>query len=182
MEMMPLENFFSHFVVWVWTCWELLLSKGFSLSASRLWNERSKDAGSNPDVGPGQFLQASWHVIGVFCSCTEPAANMRALEVALFHQSLGSLKQFHSWLQDKRNMDRYHLPDVTHNFLPYCNFLLCQSANGSDKWQHQRLNCPGLQDFVLKSLAAVSHVPAWKHKIFTKGFPKTFSLDYWILF
>lgn len=59
------------------------------------------------------------------------------------------------WPQDKsRNMDRYHLPDATQNLLSFCNFMLCQSTNGSDGWQWQRLNCPRLQDFVLRSLGA----------------------------
>lgn len=60
-----LGEFFLSFC-WVWTCWKLFLSNGFSLSASRLWNERPKDAGSNPpDVEPGQFLHATWHIIPV---------------------------------------------------------------------------------------------------------------------
>lgn len=101
--------------------------------------------------------------------------------MVLFHQCLGSLKQFHCRPQDKgRNMDRYHLPGVTQNLLPFCNSMLRQSTNGSDEWQWQRLNCAGLQDFALKSLAAAPHVPAWKLRIFTKELYKTFSLDFWI--
>jgi len=74
-------------------------------------------------------------------------------------------------------MDRYHLPDVTQNLILYPNFLLCENVNGSDEWQRQRLNCPELQDFVLNSLATAPRVPAWKNRIFIKGFFKKFSLD-----
>lgn len=59
-------------------------------------------------------------------------------------------------------MNRYHRADVSHNLLPYCNFSLCPSADGSGDWQHQRLSCPGLLDFVLKSLAAAPHIPVWE--------------------
>lgn len=75
-------------------------------------------------------------------------------------------------------MDMYHLPDVTENLLTYSDFSLLQSTNGSDERQRQRLNCPGLQDFVLKILAAAPHLPAWEHQIFIKGFSKAFSLDF----
>lgn len=80
-----------------------------------------------------------------------------------------------------RNTDRYHLPHGDTNLLPFCNFMLYQSTSGLGEWQWQRLNCPGLQDLVLKSLVADPHIAAWKHRIFTKKFCKTFSLDFWIL-